>query len=61
LKRRLEAADRERIVEMMWKLVFADGRVHEFEDNMVWRVAELLGVPSQARIRLKQAAREDAG
>ena len=61
LKRRLEAVDRERIVEMMWKLVFADGRVHEFEDNLVWRVAELLGVPSQARIRLKQAAREDAG
>ena len=61
LKGRLEAADRERIVEMMWKLVFADGRIHEFEDNIVWRVAELLGVPSQARIRLKQAAREDAG
>src|SRR3990170_7055579 len=49
LKGRLETADRERIVEMMWKLVFADGTVHEFEDNIVWRVAELLGVPSQAR------------
>jgi uncharacterized tellurite resistance protein B-like protein len=58
LKRRLEAGDRERIVEMMWKLVFADGRVHEFEDNVVWRVAELLGVSAQARIRLKQAVRD---
>jgi uncharacterized tellurite resistance protein B-like protein len=61
LKRRLDESDRERIVEMMWKLVFADGAVHEFEDNVVWRVAELLAVPSQTRIRLKQAARGHAG
>jgi len=59
LKQRLDAADRERIIEMMWKLVFADGTVHEFEDNVVWRVAELLGVSTQSRIRLKQAARDD--
>ena len=61
LKRKLEAADRERIIEMMWKLVYADGSVHEFEDNVVWRVAELLGVPSQTRIRLKKTVRDDAG
>jgi uncharacterized tellurite resistance protein B-like protein len=61
LKQRLEEADRERIVELMWRLVFADGDVHEFEDNVIWRVAELLGVSSQARIRLKQAVRRDAG
>jgi uncharacterized tellurite resistance protein B-like protein len=61
LKRRLEEVDRERIVEMMWKLVYADGTVHEFEDNVVWRVAELLGVPTQARIRLKQTVRDNAG
>ncbi len=61
LKQRLEEADRERIVELMWRLVFADGDVHEFEDNVIWRVAELLGVSSQARIRLKQTVRRDAG
>jgi uncharacterized tellurite resistance protein B-like protein len=58
LKRKLDEADRERIVEMMWKLVYADGALHEFEDNVIWRVAELLGVSSQARIRLKQAVRD---
>lgn len=57
LKRRLEPAEREKLVEMMWKLVFADGKVHEFEDNLIWRVAELLGVSSQARIRMKQSVR----
>ena len=39
-------------------LVFADGKVHEFEDNLIWRTAELLGVSSEVRIRLKQAARD---
>src|SRR5580704_9228178 len=38
LKQRLEVADRERIIEMMWKLTFADGTLSEFEDNTIWRV-----------------------
>ena len=61
LKRRLDEAERERIVEMMWELVYADGKVHEFEDNLIWRAAELLGVSSDARIRLKQAVRGHGG
>ncbi len=59
LKRRLEIADRERIIEMMWKLVYADGTLHEFEDNAVWRVAELLAVPTASRIRLKKMVRDN--
>lgn len=57
IKRNLDTPDRERIVEMMWKLVYADGAIHEFEDNVIWRVAELLGVSSKARINLKIRAR----
>ncbi len=54
LKRRLDQDGRERVIEMMWEIVFADGKVHEFEDNVVWRVAELLGVSSRDRIRLRK-------
>jgi uncharacterized tellurite resistance protein B-like protein len=54
LKRRLEPADRERIIAMMWELVYADGTVHELEDNAVWRVAELLGVPTRTRVLLRK-------
>jgi uncharacterized tellurite resistance protein B-like protein len=60
LKRHLDERERERIIEMMWQLVFADGEVHEFEENVLWRVAELMGVSSQVRIRLKQSARATA-
>lgn len=61
LKKHLDAAGRERIIELMWTVVYADGSVHEFEDNVIWRVAELLGVSSQDRIRLKHAVRDGTG
>jgi len=61
LKQRLDIGERERMVGQMWELVYADGKVHEFEDNLIWRAAELLGVSSPVRIRLKQAARSHGG
>jgi uncharacterized tellurite resistance protein B-like protein len=60
LKRRLDETERERIIAMMWEVAYADGAVQEFEDNLIWRAAELLAVPARARIRLKQAARDNA-
>jgi uncharacterized tellurite resistance protein B-like protein len=54
LKSRLDEIDREQIVAMMWDLVYADGRLTEFEDNVIWRVADLLGVSGRARLRLKK-------
>lgn len=57
LKSKLDEAGRLRVIEMMWEMAFADGEVHEFEENVMWRVAELLGVPSRERVRLKQIVR----
>ena len=61
LKRHYDEAGRDRIVEMMWELTFADGTLHEFEDNLIWRVAELLGVSTRTRVRLKREARSASG
>ena len=61
LKRELDEDGRAEIIEMMWELVFADGQIHEFEDNLVWRVAELLGVSRRDRIRLKQNVEAQSG
>src|SRR6201994_4124979 len=60
IMRSVDDAGRLRIVEMMWELVYADGQVSEFEDNVVWRAADLLGVSSRDRIDLKHqvAARQ---
>lgn len=49
----LSMDDRIEIVRMMWTVVFADSKNHELEDNMVWRIAELLGVSSRDRTILR--------
>ena len=54
LKKDLDEQGRIEIIEMMWEIVLADGQIHEFEDNLVWRVAELLGVSSRDRIRMRK-------
>jgi uncharacterized tellurite resistance protein B-like protein len=53
IMRSVDEEGRLKIVEMMWELVYADGQVTEFEDNVVWRAADLLGVSSRDRIELK--------
>lgn len=54
LTRRLDRAGRLKIVEMLWEVVVADGVIHEFEANLVWRAAELLRVTSRDRIMLRK-------
>jgi uncharacterized tellurite resistance protein B-like protein len=59
LNRTLDEDGRLRIVEMMWQLVYADGRVNEFEDNVIWRAADLLGISSRQRITLRRRVAGD--
>lgn len=54
LKRELDEDGRREVVLMMWEMVYADGVVSEFEDNIVWRVAELIGVSSRDRVNLRK-------
>jgi uncharacterized tellurite resistance protein B-like protein len=55
LCRELDQDGRKRIVEMLWEVVMADGVVDEFESNLVWRVAELIGVSTRDRVILRKA------
>jgi len=54
LNRALNEAGRARVVEMMWQIVYADGRRDELEDNLLWRAADLLGVSPRERIELRR-------
>jgi uncharacterized tellurite resistance protein B-like protein len=60
INRSLDEEGRKRIVEMMWDMVYADGEVNEFEDNVVWRAADLLGISSRQRIEARQDAAAQA-
>lgn len=54
LKKTLPEQDRLQIIEMMWEIAFADGEVHGYEENLIWRTAELLGISSRERIRARK-------
>ena len=58
LKRHLDADARKAFIGLMWGIVFADGEMHELEDNLVWRVAELIGVDNRDRVILRQEMQE---
>lgn len=59
LNRALDDEGRLRVVEMMFEVAYADGGLSEFEDNLVWRAAELLNVGSRDRIRIRREVREE--
>lgn len=60
LKRSLDEEARKDFIGMMWEIVYADGELHEMEDNTIWRIAELIGVDSRDRIEAKRKAARKA-
>jgi uncharacterized tellurite resistance protein B-like protein len=61
LNRSLNEAGRARVVEMMWQIICADGVITEFEDNLVWRAADLLGISRNERIALRERVMAQRG
>ena len=57
----LDENERLRVIEMMWSVAYADGAVSGFEDNLIWRVADLLGVSSTERIALRHRVAAESG
>jgi len=55
----LDSAGRQCIVKMMWQVVYVDGHANEFESNIIWRTADLLGISSRQRIELRQLVAAD--
>ncbi|MDH4987345.1 TerB family tellurite resistance protein [Aminobacter anthyllidis] len=60
LKRSLDDQARKDFIGMMWEIVYADGDLHEMEDNTIWRIAELIGVESRDRVEAKRKAAQKA-
>jgi uncharacterized tellurite resistance protein B-like protein len=55
----LDEQGRRRVVEMLWQIVYADGRVGEFEDNLIWRVADLLAVSTRERVEIRRRVADE--
>ncbi|OGB08330.1 MAG: hypothetical protein A3E25_11020 [Burkholderiales bacterium RIFCSPHIGHO2_12_FULL_69_20] len=50
-----------RMVELMWRVAYADGHLSEHERHVLWRVADLLHVPQGAYVNARLRAQQDAG
>jgi uncharacterized tellurite resistance protein B-like protein len=55
----LDDEGRYQTVRIMWEIVYADGKPNEFEVNIIWRAADLLGVSSRQRVALRQLVLAD--
>lgn len=55
LKDRLGRDERVRVIELLWRVAWADGRIDKYEDYWVRRIADLLYVSHADFIRAKLA------
>lgn len=58
---RFDMAQKVRMVEHMWRVAYADGRLSADERHVLWRVADLLHVPQGAYVHARLRAKEQAG
>lgn len=56
-----DAADRSRIVEDLWQVAYADGRLDKHQEYTVRKIADLLYVPHSVYIRTKLKVEKGAG
>ncbi|MGI9482770.1 MAG: TerB family tellurite resistance protein [Hyphomicrobiales bacterium] len=54
LTKHLDQDGRKDVIKMLWEIVLADGRIDAYESNLVWRLAELIGVSTRDRVNLRQ-------
>ena len=58
VKAHFDAAERVRLVEMLWEVAYADGVAHAYEENLLRRIAGLIYVSDRDRGAARRRARE---
>ncbi|MBY0532352.1 MAG: TerB family tellurite resistance protein [Xanthobacteraceae bacterium] len=61
INRALDDEGKKKLVEVLFLMGYADGKLTEFEDNIVWRASELLHVASQDRVEIRRRIRTTIG
>ena len=54
IKKSLELNERKKIIQMMWQIIVTDDNFDPYENNLVWRVAELIGISTRERVQIKK-------
>jgi uncharacterized tellurite resistance protein B-like protein len=58
IRQNTDRNQRMEIVRVMWRLVLADGRLHEYEEYLVRKLADLLGIQHHEMIEAKLSVRK---
>jgi uncharacterized tellurite resistance protein B-like protein len=61
LHEQLSEDEKSRIVSLLWKIAYADGRLDKYEDSLVLKISDLLYVSRGRVMRLKHDAELAAG
>jgi uncharacterized tellurite resistance protein B-like protein len=61
LHEHLDHDEKARIVELLWRIAYADGRLDKYEDSLVLKISDLLHVSRGLVMRLKHDARAGQG
>jgi len=61
VNRALDDEGKKKLVEVLFLIGYADGKLSEFEDNIVWRASELLHVSAQDRTEIRRRVRATIG
>lgn len=54
IKKELSLQERKKILKMMWQIIVTDQNFDPYENNLVWRVAELIGIATRERVEIKK-------
>jgi uncharacterized tellurite resistance protein B-like protein len=60
INERFEMPQKLRMIEHMWRVAYADGRLSEHERHVLWRIADLLHVPQGAYVNARLRAEQEA-
>ena len=56
VNRRLDHDQKAHVVELLWRVAYADGDLDKYEEHLVRRIADLIHVPHSVFIRMKHKA-----
>ena len=60
VNRELDHEQKAHVVELLWRVAYADGDLDKYEEHLVRRIADLIHVPHSVFIRMKHRARGEA-
>jgi uncharacterized tellurite resistance protein B-like protein len=56
----LNEQEKRQVIQMMWKVAYADDTLHRYEEHLVRKVAELIYIPNAELLRLRYEAEQES-